>query len=369
MFIVDSDAFGGAEIYVRRLVRLAPPWLRCHVVVSEEVSEHFVGRFPGTDVVVVPLARHRPTAPAITEALAALHPDVVHVNLVDPASNQAALSAALALAPTVATLHLEGETGHGSACDRLQRTYSRLTSVIAPSEPIARQLVGTLGVPPARVVRVRHGVDIPPRPRPPVDHEPPVVVAVGRLTPQKGFDLLFDAVAELCARGRRLRVVVAGEGRDAAALRDRADGLPVEFRGLCRDVPALLASGDVFCLPSRREALSLALLEAAAVGLPAVTTDVGDHRSALAGAALIVPPGDRIALTEALGHLLGDVALRRELGARARERAVRDFDARGMAARTAAVLASAALTTVDGPLRTEQRRRGGGGHTGSRWGR
>ncbi|SHF03264.1 glycosyltransferase family 4 protein [Streptoalloteichus hindustanus] len=355
VFVVDSDAFGGAEVYVRRVVRFAPPWLRCSVVVSKDVAEHFVDCLPFSDVVVVPLRRHRWSAPATAEALAALRPDVVHVNLVDPASDHAAVTTALRAAPTVATLHLEGHIGNGIGRDRLRETYGRLAAVIAPSEPIAEQLVGPLGVSPARVVRVRHGVEIPPHPRKPVDNSPPVVASVGRLTAQKGFDLLLDAVAELCSQGQELRVVIAGDGRDAAALRRRAAGLPVEFVGHCRDVPGLLASCDVFCLPSRREALSLALLEAVAAGVPSVATDVGDHRAALTGAALIIPPEDRPALVRALARLLREPALRAELGARARERAVRDFAVERMAERTASVLEQVALTRTGSPLRTERR--------------
>lgn len=58
-----------------------------------------------------------------------------------------------------------------------------------------------------------------------------------------------------------LRGVIAGDGRDAEALRRRAAGLPVQFVGQCRLVPSLLRALDVLCLPSRAEALSLALLE------------------------------------------------------------------------------------------------------------
>ena len=178
----------------------------------------------------------------------------------------------------------------------------------------------------------------------PADTPPLLVGAVVRLTPQKGFDLLLDAVGELCRRGHRLRVVIAGDGRDAEALRRRAAGLPVQFVGLCRHVSGLLRAVDVFCLPSRAEALSLALLEAAAHGLPCVATAVGDTAEALDGAALLVPPESPGALTDALDRVLAEPLLRRELGQRARARALRDFDVRRMAAQAAGVLARAATS-------------------------
>jgi glycosyltransferase involved in cell wall biosynthesis len=136
-------------------------------------------------------------------------------------------------------------------------------------------------------------------------------------------------------------VLIAGEGREETALRRQAVGLPVRFLGFCPDVPALLGRLDLFCLPSRAEALSLALLEAAAHGLPCVTTAVGDTAAALTGAAMIVPPDDLDALTAALDRLLADPALRGDLGGRARRRAARDFGVRRMAAEVAAVWSAA----------------------------
>ena len=101
--IVDCDAFGGAEVYARRLLTGMPHWVRTSLVVSKPVTSHLTGL---ALTVVVPLARHRNHAPELSAALDELAPDVVHVNLVDPASNAASLAAAAARAPTVATLHL-----------------------------------------------------------------------------------------------------------------------------------------------------------------------------------------------------------------------------------------------------------------------
>ncbi|MFC6084047.1 glycosyltransferase [Sphaerisporangium aureirubrum] len=107
------------------------------------------------------------------------------------------------------------------------------------------------------MIRVRNGVDLPARVngRSTVNGGPLQAGAVGRLTGQKGFDLLTAAVAELVRRGHRLEVQVAGEGRDRARLESAAEGLPIRFLGVILDVPALLSGLDLFCLPSRREAL------------------------------------------------------------------------------------------------------------------
>jgi glycosyltransferase involved in cell wall biosynthesis len=94
----------------------------------------------------------------------------------------------------------------------------------------------------------------------------------------------------------------------------------------------------VFCLSSRREALPLVLLEAMAEGLPCVATDVGDVRTAVGEAALVVPPDNATALAAALRELLTDLTRRQDLGCRARRLAQQAFDADLMAQRTFAVL-------------------------------
>ncbi len=330
--VVDSDAFGGAEVYARQLLRHAAPTLETVALVAEPVA----GSFP--DARTTALHRHREEAPDLVEALAALEPDLVHVNLVDPASNRAALRAALEVAPTTATLHLQGDAGPDPA--GLRAVLGRLTAALAPSATIAAQLAA-LGVP--EVHRVRNGVDLPAEPARPRDRYPLRLGSVGRLTDQKGFDLLLDAVEKVDPDGRRMQLTVAGDGRDRDALRRRAAGLPVTFVGHCADVPAFLRGLDAFVLPSRREALSLALLEAMGHGLPCLTTDVGDHAEAVGGAvggdAIVVPAEDVAALSAALDRLLDDAPLRRRLAVAGRDRALRDFGAERMVRQSAAVLA------------------------------
>jgi glycosyltransferase involved in cell wall biosynthesis len=354
--VVDSDAFGGAEVWTYRVLEHLSAGIRPNLVVTEPVADRLGVPQRVERRIVVPLARHCEAAPEVAAALAEIVPDVVHVNLVDPASNRAVLDAALSQAPTVAALHLPGAAPDAAG---LRRRYVRLAGAVAPSAPIAAQLVA-LGVPAHRVTRVRHGVPLPAVPVRPPGRAPLVIGGVGRLTAQKGFDLLLAAVARLHKSGRPLRVVIAGEGRDAAALRRQAAGLPVRFLGFCPDVPALLRRLDVFCLPSRSEALSLALLEAVAHGLPCVTTAVGDTAAALTGAARIVPPEDLDALTAALDDLLVDAGRRRDLGDRARQRALRDFRVERMAAEVAAVWATVAQATAHGSAGGSARGSAGG---------
>ncbi len=349
-FVVDSDAWGGAEVYVAHLVRRAAAQGRqASVVCAEPVAQRFAAAVPAqvaARTAVVPLARHAVGAPLVEAALRGQRPDVVHVNLVDPASNAAAVRAALAVAPTAATLHLDGDCGPGPAERRaLAGLYRRLTVVLTPAAGTKAQLTadplaGGLGLPEDHVLVVPNGVDVPAAPVAPAPRKRggADIGALGRLTEQKGFDVLLEAVGKVVAAGHELDVVVGGSGRRERDLLAQAQGLPVRFAGFVSDVPAFLRRLDVFCLPSRREAMPLALLEAMAHGLPCVATDVGAVRSSVGDAALVVPPEDVDALADALVDLVTDGAARARLGARARARAVADFDADLMARRTFSAL-------------------------------
>ena len=142
----------------------------------------------------------------------------------------------------------------------------------------------------------------------------PSFAAWGRHVPQKGFDVLLEAVRQLDADGVRLRLLLGGEGRERADLERRAAGLPVRFTGFEAEPRRLFAQADVFVLPSRVEALPLVLVEAVSAGLPAVATDVGDVREALGDVVEVVPPEDADALAAALRRLLADPADRARRG-------------------------------------------------------
>ncbi|RFU20425.1 glycosyltransferase [Geodermatophilus marinus] len=338
--VCDSDAWGGAEVYLTHLLRRAAGlgWT-ASLVVAEPVAAGFERVVPAERTAVVPLSRHRGSAPATRAALAGQRPDVVLVNLVDPGSNAAAAAAALTVAPTVGVLHLAGDTGEGERGRYLAGVYGAMAAVLTPAAGARAQLRADYGV--DRVHVVPNGVDVPADPAGPAGHPVPRIGALGRLTAQKGVDVLLDAVGRLVGEGTALEVVVGGAGRDGDRLRSAARGLPVAFTGFVTDVRGFLADLDLFCLPSRREALPLVLLEAMAEGLPCVAADVGDVAVAVGPDAVVVPPGDPRALAAALRDLLADPAGRAGLGRRARRRAETCSDAAVMAARTFAHLAAA----------------------------
>jgi glycosyltransferase involved in cell wall biosynthesis len=157
--------------------------------------------------------------------------------------------------------------------------------------------------------------------------------AVSRLSPEKGFEYLLRAVKALGDRGVVLDVVLAGDGPSRAALERLADELGlrarVEFLGAVRheDVPDVLRRLDIFAMPSTWEGFGVSALEASAMGLPVVASDIhGIPDVVLAGeTGLLVPPADVAALADAIARLAGDAALRRTMGGAGRAYVEREY--------------------------------------------
>ena len=162
----------------------------------------------------------------------------------------------------------------------------------------------------------------------------PLVVAVGRLSRQKGFDILFHALAEL--PGVPLLLIGDGpERNDLERLRDElALAERVRMIGWVDDVRPYLAPADVLVVPSRWESFPLVILEAMFLGLPVVASAVGsiDEEVIDGETGLVIPAEDTNALVDALGKLLGDSELRATLGRRGKEIARERFSATRMAA-------------------------------------
>jgi glycosyltransferase involved in cell wall biosynthesis len=337
-FVVDSPNWGGAEVVVATLLEgLAPRW-RTSLVAVAPVHPRLAATAErwGPFVPLQP-RRHRLAAADVHAAVAATRPAAVVVNLVDPSSNRVLIEAAPGPWSSVATVHMTGIVVERQR-HALGQAYQRLDRVIAVSQQIGKLLIEELAVPPDRIALVHNGVRPPRRISRSGSGHGRSVVGVGRLTTQKGWDVLIEATRLLRRRGVELDVAIAGDGRDRHALELAAGDLPVRFVGHLEDVAGHLAGGDVFCLPSRAEGLPLALLEAMSVGLPCVATAVGEVPAVLGQAIAVVPPDDVEALAGALGTLVADAALRRHLGARAERLVTTEFHSSRMVADVEALL-------------------------------
>jgi glycosyltransferase involved in cell wall biosynthesis len=152
----------------------------------------------------------------------------------------------------------------------------------------------------------------------------PFVVAMGRLSVEKGFDLLLEAFASAAAPRPDWSLAVVGEGPERPNLEEQVKRLglsrQVHLLGLMRNPHALLRRAALFVLPSRYEGMPTALLEAMACGLPCVSFDCpsGPRELIKNGVnGLLVPPEDVPGLAQALGRVMDDDGLRRRLGVQA----------------------------------------------------
>ncbi|MBK5571335.1 MAG: glycosyltransferase family 4 protein [Ensifer sp. SSB1] len=160
-----------------------------------------------------------------------------------------------------------------------------------------------------------------------------VLTAVGRLTRQKGFDLLLEAFARIADQHPDWKLVIWGEGEARWELEAQRDALGlsnrVEMPGLTPRPGLWLETADAFVLSSRYEGWGIVLLEAMAAGLPVVSfaCDWGPTDMIADGEdGILVPNGDITALADALSDVMGDDTLRTRLAANA-EANVRRYDA------------------------------------------
>jgi glycosyltransferase involved in cell wall biosynthesis/ribosomal protein S18 acetylase RimI-like enzyme len=160
-----------------------------------------------------------------------------------------------------------------------------------------------------------------------------VVGTMGRLVEEKGYRELFAAMAQVRRRVPEALLLIAGEEdhthADGLGL-DELDRDGVVFTGWREDVETPLAAMDVFVLPSWREGVPRSAIEAAAMGLPLVLTDIRGCREVVRHGieGLLVSVRDPGALAHAIERVLTDEPFRRRLGRAARARAVERFDER-----------------------------------------
>ncbi|MHC4883523.1 MAG: glycosyltransferase [Planctomycetota bacterium] len=236
-----------------------------------------------------------------------------------------------------------------------RRVVSRLLqpitdTVIAVSEEIHRELRTRCGVPEDACALVRNGIDLEPLSASAEDRDrrvgacafgehltaPPRIVIVGALEPRKDHETFLAAAAWLLAQGHEAEFVVAGDGPLREALEEQTRALGIEeavhFIGVVTDIPALLAEATLYVSSSRTEGISLALLEAMAVGVPVVATAVGGNAEVLRGgrAGMLVPPGKAEALANAMESLLTCTGVGETFSHRARALVHRRFSAPAM---------------------------------------
>ena len=188
-------------------------------------------------------------------------------------------------------------------------------------------------VPPLDLALAKRAVDLPP--------DALIIGGVAHLTAKKGHKWFLDAVAPLFQTFPNLRVLLLGEGEERAHLSRQVAQLKLEdkviFAGFHADVVPWMSAMDVLVLPPlSKEGFGRVLVEAGAMGVPVVGTDVGGIGEVIVPGetGFVVAPGDAGALQTALSALLDDAKLRETMGAKGRQRALSEFSQERMVEQT-----------------------------------
>ncbi|SCL34101.1 Glycosyltransferase involved in cell wall bisynthesis [Micromonospora nigra] len=335
VLLLLASSTGGVGQHVRSvargLVEAGASVLVCGPAATQDQFD-FVGvgaRFAAVEIPAMPTPADARAVVALRRALAAEPVAVLHAH-----GLRAGLVAVLArpAVPVVVTWHNAVLAGglRGGVSRLVERVVARRAQVTlgASADLVARAVA--LGATDARPAPVAApALPAPRRRRAAVRAEfgvagdQTLIVSVGRLHPQKRYDVLVDAAARWRGRTPPPVVVIAGSGPAYLPLAARisAARAPVTLLGHRSDVADLLVGADLAVVTSDWEARQLFAQEALRAGVPLVATAVGGLPDLVADAAVLVPPGDVDAVDVAVRDLLDDGARRAELADRGRTRA------------------------------------------------
>ncbi|MGH2962812.1 MAG: glycosyltransferase, partial [Solirubrobacterales bacterium] len=280
-----------------------------------------------------------PSVAALAETIAAGRYDLLHLASPGPAGIAAAACGRVGGLPVVGSYHTELEayaalrSGDAAIAQGMRlglgMFYGGCGVVLSPS-PASDASLAALGVDRSRVMRWTRGVDterFDPAKRDPAGFPGEVrVLYAGRLTTEKGVDLLAEAFVRARRRDPRLHLLLAGGGPEEEALRGRL-GRDATFLGWLGgdDLARAYASADVFLFCSRTDTFGQVILEAQASGLPVVAVDAGGPSSLIRDRAtgLLCPPDPAL-----LANAVADLASSPRLPDRLAERALESVRAR-----------------------------------------
>lgn len=290
----------------------------------------------------------------------------LHAHFASAAGRTARIAAAITGLPWTVTAHAKDIFHEEYEERRREQVLSHADTIVAVADSTAAYLRETY--PEARIRRIYNGVEAQAlaqlgagvragRARPGTDGVP-LISAVGRLVPKKGWDILLDAVALLRDRGITVRVELVGSGPQEQELREQTARLglddAVTFTGALpqHDVLTLVAASTLFATPcvvtaeGDRDGLPTVLLESMALGTPVVSTPVSGVAEAVQHeeTGLLAEPGDPVSLANCIERLLDDPQLRERLVAGGRARISEEFDISIQATNLAALTEELAAT-------------------------
>ena len=293
----------------------------------EALSEHRLDLFAGA-LRGVAVAKQR------------FQPDLVHIQFTDPSplfhwhTEHASAHRSRPPVPTVVTIPISLPDRASDAGTLAGRTLSSAAWVVACSRATLDHTLRQAPEIAEKSSVIYNALPIPgvaPRPLP---AGPPVLLTIGRLVREKGFDVAIEAMALVLGQFPGARLIIAGDGPERQALEGQTNRLgiasQVEFAGWVgrEGIADLINRASMVLMPSRwEEAFGLVALEAMQMARPVVATRVGGLPEVVADgtSGILVPKENSEAMAHAVTRLLADPALARNMGANGRELAQRKF--------------------------------------------
>lgn len=350
VYVINGLGPGGAEQSLAELLPLfQQAGIRPHVVCLKhrDIGVEGAVRALGCGVTFLPAGGWYTRVRGLRAVLRTNPADIIHSTLFEASvvSRLAALGTGIPVLTSLVNTNYEDAHRrdpnirllrlHGAqAIDAVTARYFT-AHFHAISEAVKQSAIRSLGIPAERITvvfrgRTRERLGFPgvdrrraTRERLGIDDDETVILNVGRQEHQKGQRYLLEAAASLLPRHDRLRILIAGREGHATPELERMMarlGLAprVVFLGYRTDVPDLLAAADIFVFPSLFEGLGGSALEAMAMGLPVVASDIPALREVVedGSSGILVAPGSSDSLARALDRLVQDPGLRIRMGNR-----------------------------------------------------
>ncbi|MEZ6194478.1 MAG: glycosyltransferase [Planctomycetota bacterium] len=336
--VLSSFDTGGLQQGVVNLVNHSDPARFRHSIVSFSPALGMRERLRRDDVQVESIALgglgRLAAARRLAARLRALGCDVLHTRN-RGTQLDGALAGVIARVPWRVHGYHGRDLGNASGERLARRLVGRVAEwahhrVIALTPAMREEYRRDYGVPARKIAVIPNGVDLERlNAFAPAEalRSPFTVATVGRLDAVKNLPLLLRAFAAMENRGPEDRLVIAGDGPERPRLEALATELAlpegaIRFLGERKDAPAVMKAADLYVQPSFYEGMSNTIVEAMALGVPVLATEVGGNADVTGreGAARLVPSDDVAAMRMALEAFRADPELRRETARRGRER-------------------------------------------------
>jgi glycosyltransferase involved in cell wall biosynthesis len=330
LFVLPTLGGGAARVVITLLRHLDRTRFEPHLVVFYTFYGFWFRSEVPDDVVlhVLEARRARNAMPKLVRVIWRVRPAVVvatqgYINFLLLLVKPLLPSCKIVIREVIGERYMEHNRYRGLLYQCYLRLVRRADRIVTQTEAVARRLTGEIAPRPGQVECLHNPVDTERLAAAaqvatsPFLAAGPHVLAMGRLTPQKGFDLVLEAMAGVRAAGVSARLTIVGVGELEVALRAQAEQLGitdiVDLVGFQDRPERFFAHADVFVLSSRYEGMPNVVLEALACGLPIVAFDCPHGVSEIVHDGVngrLLPAEDVPALTAALVSLLRDSATR-----------------------------------------------------------